>query len=103
MKHPPKIYVTIFLREEGSRFHRGHYHEAEESGRGRDNEERHDGHRGRRGRRGGGGGRGLGGPPPGLRGREIGLYYARLNKNRSATERRTVAHIPESQLQKLGG
>ncbi len=49
----------------------------------------------------GGGGRthggGRGRPPPGLRGRDIGMYYAQKSQEKQKRNR-TVAHIPRKQL-----
>jgi ATP-dependent RNA helicase DHX36 len=67
---------------------RGGYH----GGRGR-------GHGGRGGgRRGGGGGRRGGGPPPGLRGKEIGLYYARRQRGRAAENRQLLTLNQEQRV-----
>ena len=56
---------------------------------------------GGRGRGGGGrGGGGRGGIPPGLRGREIGMYFAKKSREKQKRER-TEAHLPKDKLHYL--
>ena len=57
---------------------------------------------GRGGGRGGGGrgGGGRGGIPPGLRGREIGMFFAKKSREKQTRER-TAAHIPKHKLEYL--
>ena len=83
-------WLAIMPRGRGGRgYHSDHHGSGRGGWGGGDGSEGGSGYRGGGGGgyRGGGSGRGRGGPPRGLRGKDIGLYYARKQKDRGKKDR----------------